>query len=80
MRRAALTFGAGGEYVPAAYPTIAAAYTLVLPRLGHAQAARRLKEVMESVIAVNPEPAAIRPRLVRRAFRNCMLLCATRCA
>lgn len=45
-----------GYYVAAAYPTICEAYTLVLRRFGRAYAHGWLREVLEGVMAVNPEP------------------------
>jgi len=46
-----------GCYVAAAYTTIAEAYTLVQRHLGSAFAVNWLKELLEGVMALNPEPS-----------------------
>ncbi len=45
-----------GCYVAAAHTTIAESYTLVQRRLGSAFAVSWLKELLEGVMALNPEP------------------------
>jgi len=45
-----------GRFVAVAYTTVAESYTLVLRRLGPAFAVNWLKELLEGVMALNPEP------------------------
>jgi len=44
--------------VTATYPTISETYTLVLRRLGAAYAHAWVQELLDSVVAINPEPFA----------------------
>ena len=59
-RRELARLEAHGYDVAAAYPTICEAYTLVLRRLGGAYAQGWLAEILDGVMAINPEPGDYR--------------------
>lgn len=63
--------GAEGYSVAATYPTISEAYTLVLRRLGAGYAHEWLEELLDRVVAINPEPGDYHEAVLQvQKYRN----------